>query len=93
MCVFMSNVTGFKIEGINNSSVIWFFSIQGLFQVAFDLGNMAFQKDCLSQLQVRMCDVNLFLPSFSESHPDAFHRGASVKLVHIVVLCKILIAL
>ncbi|XP_045172697.2 uncharacterized protein LOC123534483 isoform X2 [Mercenaria mercenaria] len=44
-------LTGFKIEGINNSGVIWFFSVQGLFHVAFDLGNMAFQRDCLLELQ------------------------------------------
>ena len=41
-----------KIEGVHNSSVVWFYSIQGLFKVVFELLNTAAQRDCLTKLKV-----------------------------------------
>lgn len=44
-------LSGFKIEGINNSGTMWFYSIQGLFQVVFELHSKEAQRDCLTTLQ------------------------------------------
>lgn len=44
-------LTGFKIEGIHYGGMVWFYSIQGLFHVAFEMGNLTLQKDCLTNLQ------------------------------------------
>ncbi|KAL4223771.1 hypothetical protein ACF0H5_017237 [Mactra antiquata] len=42
---------GFKIEGIHSKQALWFYNIQGLFHVAFELGNLNFQRDCLVLLK------------------------------------------
>lgn len=44
-------LNGFKVEGINNSGTMWFYSVQGLFHVVFEMGSRAAQKDCLLHLQ------------------------------------------
>ena len=41
-----------KIEGVHNSSVVWFYSVQGLFKVVFELLSTAAQRDCLTRLKV-----------------------------------------
>ncbi|KAI0208692.1 hypothetical protein LSAT2_006615 [Lamellibrachia satsuma] len=40
-----------KIEGIHNSSVVWFYNVQGLFKVVFEHLDTAAQRDCLTQLK------------------------------------------
>jgi len=41
-----------KVEGIHNSSVVWFYNTQGLFKVIFEHLGIAAQRDCLEQLKV-----------------------------------------
>ncbi|KAK3609012.1 hypothetical protein CHS0354_019826 [Potamilus streckersoni] len=44
-------LNGLKLDGINNSHEVWFYSIQGLFHVVFDLHSPEVQRDCLLHLK------------------------------------------
>ncbi|XP_052224274.1 uncharacterized protein LOC127839913 isoform X2 [Dreissena polymorpha] len=41
---------GFKVSGVPNSKVIYFYSIQGVFRVVFEFGSNHMQRDCLQKL-------------------------------------------
>jgi len=44
--------SGFRIVGVNNSKVMWFYSVQGVFRTIFEFGTKEMQRDCLGCLQV-----------------------------------------
>ncbi|XP_052797491.1 uncharacterized protein LOC128229724 [Mya arenaria] len=45
------NIIGFKVAGVNNSKVMWFYSVEGVLRVLFEFGNKAMQRDCLKRLR------------------------------------------
>ncbi|PVD31347.1 hypothetical protein C0Q70_06759 [Pomacea canaliculata] len=42
--------TDVRIEGINNSGTVWFYSIQGMFQAVFEYHAVSVQRHCLQHL-------------------------------------------
>ena len=50
---YLYTLLGIKIEGINHSANLWFYTVQGLFAVAFEHLDLNAQRDCLEKLKVK----------------------------------------
>ena len=48
---------GIKVEGINHSTNLWFYTVQGLFAAVFEHLDLNAQRDCLLKLKVPSYDL------------------------------------
>ena len=53
-CIALS---GIKVEGINHSANLWFYTVQGLFAAVFEHLDLNAQRDCLVNLKVHSYDL------------------------------------
>ena len=65
-CIKLCFITllGIKIEGINHSANLWFYTVQGLFAAAFEQLDLNAQRGCLVDLKVK--SYNMYTKSLGQ---------------------------